>query len=714
MHIIIAEKSIAGERIAQILADSKVITKSHGRARYFELEFKKKPTIVLPLKGHVVEVDFPKKYSYWKGTDLKELVNAPIDYNPSEPEIAHLLRNLGKDAQTVTIATDADREGESIGVEALRIMQETNPTAKVDRAYFSAMTPKELQKSFSELVGVDYNLSDSADSRREIDLVWGAVLTRYVSIMGNRMGKDFISVGRVQTPVLALIVNREKERIAFEKKPYWEIVAQLEKEKVSFEASHKEGKFWEEPKAKAIFEKVKGAKEALVKSVSKKTRSLARPIPFNTTQYLRSATGLGLTAGQAMHVAETLYMQGFISYPRTDCSAYPSTLDLRELLEAMNANPDYVPFVKQILSKPLNPSRGTETKDHPPIHPTRVPPRSIGEKEWKVFELIARRFLATFMDDALTENVSVELDIHREPFVATGQTIISPGWKAVYPYSQLNEVILPLLKEGELVPVKKVDLLAKETQPPVRYSQSALLKLMEELNLGTKATRAEIINKLYARGYISGLKSIEPNQIAFAVIDSLEKHCHIVTEPKMTAELEKEMDLVAEGKQKKIKVVDDSRKLLLEVLEQLLVHKMEVASDLRKAFTHQDVLAICPRDGGNMLMRKAAASGKRFLGCGNYPNCTQTYSLPQKGSLLRLNKNCPTCKAPMIKLRGKKFNLEICLNMDCASKDEWKKKQAEKAATASATPSTSSASTPKSTFAAAPKPRVRKTPVKKV
>jgi DNA topoisomerase-1 len=307
----------------------------------------------------------------------------------------------------------------------------------------------------------------------------------------------------------------------------------------------------------------------------------------------------------------------------------------------------------------------------------------------------------------------VDIDIHREPFVATGQTIIFAGWKAVYPYSALNETILPKLIAGELIPILKVDLLAKETQPPARYSQSALLKLMEDNNLGTKATRAEIINKLYARGYISGLKSIEPNQIAFAVIDSLEKHCHIVTEPKMTSELEKEMDRVAEGKQKKMVVVDDSRKLLLQVLEQLLLHKLEVAGDLRKALVQQDVLAVCPKDGGNMLVRKAKASGKRFLGCGNYPNCTQTYSLPQKGSLLRLQKNCPTCQSPMIKLKGNKFNLEICLNMDCASKDEWKKKQAEKAASAAVSVPASTAS---ASFLPSPipkKPRVRKSLVKK-
>src|SRR6185295_403432 len=135
--------------------------------------------------------------------------------------------------------------------------------------------------------------------------------------------------------------------------------------------------------------------------------------------------------------------------------------------------------------------------------------------------------LATFMEDAQTENVSVELEINAQPFVATGQTILFAGWKAVYPYSVLKEVILPKLAEGDTVDVKKMDLLKKETQPPARYSQSALLKLMEENNLGTKATRAETIQRLSARKYISGLKSIEPTPIAFAVIDSFEKHCKI-------------------------------------------------------------------------------------------------------------------------------------------------------------------------------------------
>lgn len=688
MILIIAEKSIAGERIAQVLSDSPVKMSARGYAKLFSFVRDGKDHAVLPLRGHIVEVDFPKKFSSWRGTDLQELAHAPIDYNPSDPAIASLLREMGKKATKVILATDADREGESIGVEALRILQETNPSVKVERAYFSAMTPKELKKSFAELTKVDYNLSDSADSRREIDLVWGAVLTRFVSLMGNRAGKDFISVGRVQTPVLALIVNREKERLAFVVQSYWEILAQCEKNAQHFESHHKKGKIFDEKEAQTILAKVKDEKKALIKSVTKKKRMLARPIPFDTTTMLRAASALGFTAGQAMNTAESLYMAGYISYPRTDNQTYPASMNLQEHLEELRSDKQYAPFVEQILAKPLNPSRGKKnTTDHPPVHPTKVPIRGrIGDREWKFFDLVARRYLATFMDEAETENTSIELDIKGEPFAATGQTILKPGWKAAYPFSQLQETILPALVEGEWVNIAKITMPKKETQPPARYSQSALLKLMEENNLGTKATRAETIQKLYARKYISGIKSIEPNQIAFAVIDSLERHCNIVTQPQMTANLETEMDLVAEGKKAKPVVVESSRQKLDTVLEKLLAHKIDISVELKKAFVQQDVLATCPQDQGDLVVRKSSKSGKRFLGCANYPNCTQTYPLPQKGSLSALNKNCTQCPHPMILLTGPRYKLEICLNMDCPSKDEWKRKQAAAAANPAAKP----------------------------
>ena len=176
MQLIISEKSIAGERIAEILADGKISAKREAGAQFFQFSKDKQEIELIPLRGHITELEFPKKYANWYGTDLKELAMAEIIYTPSEPQIASLLREKAKLADKVIIATDADREGESIGLEAIRYLKEGNPKIREERAYFSAITPKEINESFSKLQKVDYNLADSADARREVDLIWGAVL----------------------------------------------------------------------------------------------------------------------------------------------------------------------------------------------------------------------------------------------------------------------------------------------------------------------------------------------------------------------------------------------------------------------------------------------------------------------------------------------------------------------------------------------------------
>jgi DNA topoisomerase-1 len=208
------------------------------------------------------------------------------------------------------------------------------------------------------------------------------------------------------------------------------------------------------------------------------------------------------------------------------------------------------------------------------------------------------------------------------------------------------------------------------------------------------STRHEIIQKLYARHYIAGLKAIEPNKVSFAVIDSLQQHCKTVTEPKMTSELEKEMDEIATGKKPKTDVVDDSRKLLLEILETLLKEKNNIGTDLRKALTEDSVFGKCTRAecDGQLVMRKGK-TGKRFVGCSRYPNCNNSFPLPQLGRIVILNKTCPECNAPTMKVYNKRSSYEMCINHNCKTKEEWKKKAAERAAKASQTQTTTAQST---------------------
>ena len=172
-----------------------------------------------------------------------------------------------------------------------------------------------------------------------------------------------------------------------------------------------------------------------------------------------------------------------------------------------------------------------------------------GEK--KIYDMIVRRFLATLYRDAKTENLSAIIDIKKEPFVVTGQAIIEPGWKKIYHFSKLNETILPELKTGDLVDILEIIQDNKETTPPSHYTEAGLIKLMEEQNLGTKSTRPVIIKKLRDRSYIQGTKSITATNIAIAVCSVLNKHCELITQPKLTANIEDEMEMIAAGKKKK-------------------------------------------------------------------------------------------------------------------------------------------------------------------
>ena len=686
MRIIIAEKDKAAKRIAEILSNGKVKVLKEGKVKVYDIgEFNGEDTFVIPLSGHIVDVDFDRDFSSWKNSSLWDIVDAGFTYKPSRRDIARILEDYGKLANRVTIATDFDREGEAIGREALNIIRKVNPDIRVDRARFSAITPKEIKEAFKEenLHELDKALADSADARREIDLAWGAVLTRFISLTSGKLGRDFLSVGRVQTPTLALIVNREKEIMAFKPKKYWVIQARL-KSTEEFDAKHKEDKIWDKEKLDNILRRLEGAEIGLVKKVTKKKKKSSRPTPFNTNDFLRAAANLGIAPARAMQIAENLYMSGLISYPRTDNTVYPSSLNLREILVMLKSSKEFGQLAEKILSLgKIQPSKGKKkTSDHPPIHPTGVAKRSdLDPTSWKVYELVVRRFLATLAEDAELAVTKAEIDINGEIFIANGQVIVKPGWLEFYTYSQTKENRLPELEEGQSVQVISIDALEKETQPPSRYTPAGLLKEMEKLGLGTKSTRPTIIQKLVSRGYVSGSKNYKPASVAFKVIESLERHAPDITKPDMTAKLEEEMERISEHKKRKEEVVQESKELLRAALAELEKNKEAIRDELRAGIREDRmrdrILGKCKKCNGNLVIRVSKSSGKRFAACDSYPECNESYPLPQKGRIRPTGKVCPHCGTPIIKVnpgRGKR-SYEICLDPNCQSKAKWRKKK---------------------------------------
>ncbi len=520
MHLIITEKHDAAKRIAQILAGSKPRSQRIGGIETFHFDGE----VVLGLSGHIVGVDYPPGYNNWQKVDCKELIWAKIVTRPLQEKIISALRTLGKEADNVTIATDYDREGELIGVEALKIAREENPGLKADRARYSAITKEEILKAFENTGDVDYDLASSGEARQIIDLIWGAALTRYISLTSGRLGKEFLSVGRVQSPTLALIVDREKEIEAFVPKPYWEIYADLEKE---LRVQHAKGRIWEKTEVDRIIANL--GPEGIIRSIEKKERHEKPLTPFDTTSFIAAASGIGFSAANAMRIAEWLYTNGFISYPRTDNTVYPESINLKALM-AMFTKGIFAKEASELLKGKMIPTRGKRsTTDHPPIYPTALPNKNeLKEDQWRLYELIVRRFFATLAEECVWAVSSLKVDIGKEPFKANGARMLKPGWRAYYPYSKAEENILPNLREGEHLKVLEHEVLAKETQPPARYGQGKLIKLMDELGLGTKSTRHDIISKLYARAYVQG-NPMKPTNTAYAVVDTLEKHAPTIT-----------------------------------------------------------------------------------------------------------------------------------------------------------------------------------------
>jgi DNA topoisomerase I len=683
VRLIITEKNDAAKKIAGILSKNGVKEESFYKVPYYMFADAAGDEIVaVGLKGHVVQVDFPPEYADWRKVEPVTLVDAPLIKTETAKAVVRVVKRLAAEASSLIIATDFDREGELIGLEALHLAADENEKLlrSVRRARFSALTSGEINRAFSNLDYLSEPLAMAGEARQDIDLIWGATLTRFVSLATSRLGSSFLSVGRVQSPTLVLIAERERERRAFVAEPYWVVRVDLESQGQTFGAVHKEERFSDEARAKEVFEKL--VAPARVTGVKQTTRKVARPAPFNTTSYTSAATSLGYSAAAAMRIAEDLYMSGHISYPRTDNTVYPSSLDLRETLEVL-AGGEFKAEVGRLLDRPtLTPSRGDKrTTDHPPIYPTGAPRRGeLGDREWRVYELVVRRFMATLADDAQMESNRIDLTISDEPFFARGNRVVSPGWLEYYTYSRQKDSELPLLAVDDKVGIAEKYLDAKETQPPSRYGQGTLIELMEKHNLGTKATRHSIIQNLYDRGYVHG-NPVEPTEMGLKMAEALQEFAPRIASPEMTAQLEKDMDLISERDLTKDHVVGVSRDLLRQAYTSLEQNREQMAAKIYEGISGDRTLGVCPKCGThNIRIIRSKATKKRFVGCEGYPECDQTYPIPQRGDIISTGDICPQCNSPKVKVLGGRRPWTLCLDPNCPTKAEYREKQAARAA----------------------------------
>ena len=649
MKLVVTEKNIAAKKLAEILAVGKPTTDKVYSTPVYRFRRDGEDWVSIGLKGHILGVDFPLKLTYsegwsavwedekatpaqlpdslptppwterrkpftadgvdlkaWKLAALPYLVWAPIGKIPAERELIRSLKKVAKEADEIVIATDFDREGELIGSDARGLVQAVNKTAPIWRARFSAITKEEIDRAFGGLTRVDDCLAQAGESRQDIDLVWGAVLTRYLTMAKFAGYGNVRSAGRVQTPTLALVVEREREREAFVPETYWQVKGTLAccgDSAAEFTAWHASDRFKSAEDAERVMAAIAGATSGSVSAVERKTRTVRPPTPFNTTELQAVAAREGLTPARTMRIAESLYMNGLISYPRVDNTVYPASLDMRGILSALSEVAAYRGYAQRLLhADRLTATRGKkETTDHPPIHPTAAAdPDKLKPEEFKLYNLVARRFMATLSGPATIEGTKVTVAVNGEPFIARGDVLAQPGFREIYPYGLKKDEELPQLTEGDTVDFLGAELLEKQTEPSARYSQGTLLQEMEKRGLGTKATRHAIIERLLEVNYVEEMekgKAIAPTNRGRAVIDVLTQYANRITSPDMTAELEAEMDGIANGRLERVDVVRHSRELLGKIMDDLIPQTEAVGEMLKSAAVEDARVGTCPKSG---------------------------------------------------------------------------------------------------------------------
>ncbi len=683
--LILAEKPTAAQKIAKALADDKPKKVVKNGAYYFEFTRNGKKHVCVPAVGHLFVLDTKDKKWVYPVFDVHWIKTFERRGASYAKKYYENIKELVEGADEIIVATDYDTEGEVIAYNILRFIF-GKENAK--RMKFSTLTKEELVKAYENAMpSIDIGQAEAGLTRHYLDFFWGINLTRALTIAMKKKSKGFsvVSSGRVQSPTLWLLLQREFEIRNFKPKPYWQLELHAAYNGHMLVANHEMDRFWEKSKVEAVLKKVEG-KDAVVVDITRRKHKQMPPHPFSTTDLQSEAySQFKFSPQQTLNIAERLYQEGYISYPRSSSQKLPASIDYKRVLKGIGKLKPYKKFVDMLLKLPeLKPNEGKkEDPAHPAVYATWQVPEldKLNPQERKLYDLIVRRTLATFAPPALRETMKVVLSVDGEKFILVGKRTIDKGWLEIYgPYVKYEEQILPELKVGDKLKVIEIKLLEKQTQPPARYTQGSIIKEMEKRGLGTKATRAQILQTLYDRGYIKG-KSIEVTKLGEMVVDVLSEYSPKILSEELTRKFEQEMDLVFKRKKKMEDILKEAREVLEEILKEFKEKEEEIGEKLLDAYhkykRNLRVVGKCPKCGKDLIIITSKKTGKRFVGCTGYKDgCDFAMPLPQFGQIIPLGKQCPHCGMPMIQVRRKgKRPYNMCINIDCPSKKDWGKKK---------------------------------------
>lgn len=693
--LIITEKPAAAEKIAAALSDAtdeKITNKD--KVSYYEFYKGSRRYIVGCAVGHLFGIQqieargpFPNFEVDWFPTGRKKK-------NDFTKKYLSVLKKLVKEADEFIVATDFDVEGEVIGWNVVRFVAKKKDAKRMK---FSLLTKDALQESFENLLPtLNWGAAVAGETRHYIDWFYGINLSRGLMKALSSTGTfRILSIGRVQGPALKILADKEKTIQDFESESYWNVYLNVKDIKGQVvEVKHPKDIFKEGELLK--FKHLQGKKGVADTTISED--EVRAPTPFDlTTLQTEAYKNCGSTPSQTLKTAQSLYLAGLISYPRTSSQKYDESIGYDKILKGLKK---YTTMVKYAVNK--KPTQGKkEDPAHPAIYPTGEN-KKVPERDKKIYDLIVKRFISCFCESAFVSNKRIKVVVNGLNFGAKGVIIKEKGWMNVYPHGTKESKVPTMNGEVDVLEIRTEE---KQTTPPRRYSAASLVKELEKRNLGTKATRANIVETLYSRGYARE-KSIEVTELGMRMVETLDKYAPIILDEGMTADMTRElekMEVADKGlEDMKKKILDEAKKNVTKIAEGMMKNLDAMGKSLADANAivweqekEANTMTECPVcHKGKLRVMYGKRYSRYFVSCDAYPECKTIYSLPPKGMMkpaLMSKKaadeagleegaleKCKECGFPMVaafKKGGAPWR--FCFNPECVTNEELQKKKAE-------------------------------------
>nr|KAJ3421421.1 DNA topoisomerase 3-alpha [Polyrhizophydium stewartii] len=626
----VAEKPSISKAVTEILSGGRFETSptpnKYIKNYEFDQTYQGRPCtmVMTALLGHLMETEFPAEWKTWRIGTLHQLFRAPV-VKRDMGGLADNLRAQARRAQMLVIWTDCDREGENIGAEAVEICRQTNPNIVVKRARFSVVQQREIRQAWSNLSELDWLSAAAVDARSELDLRIGAVFTRFQTLKLTRrfreLEKQVLSYGPCQFPTLGFVVDRYRRAKEFVEEPFWQIDVEIERDGLSAKFSWDRGHLFDQHLVVVLYELCLDDPVGTITKVEAKPKSKWAPLPLTTVELQKVGSRfLRMSSDRIMTVAEALYNQGIISYPRTETDCFDDNFELLPLIEKQTQDPAWGAYAMGLLNGKFTKPRKGKNNDqaHPPIHPVRGAFNLQGD-ERKVFDFVTRRFLACCSAAAKGQETIVNLALAGETFTSKGLMILERNFLEVYPFEKWSDCDIPTFHPGEQVQPTVLEIHGGKTSRPQMLTEADLITLMDKSGIGTDATIHEHIKKILEREYaIKQGVYFYPTTLGMALVTAYDKMDIelSLSKPFLRSLTEASMKRICDGSMRREDVVNDSIEMYLKafvdafaqahMLEQECAHFLGHAPD---AEPQGQFVRNCTKCQAPMLLRAFANNG---------------------------------------------------------------------------------------------------------